>query len=431
LETIQTLTNWTTWQKIFFRFFFVFFIFETLTELVTGNWFGSATFIWTLGETIYTRPMIWLNNHFFHFPYKPEGNWTILTASLVLIRHIVFLVSTISICLLWTIFDGKAKNYDKLNFWFSKILRIVLACTIFAYGIIKVFPDQMPMPTFVDLHKTVGELTPFDLLWDTFGYGKPYQIVSGIFEVLSAILILFRRTLVVGLMLSLVIMANVVLLNYTFIVGVLDLSFLLLLFTLYLLCPYFSSFYSFFLKGQNASLKDINYSINTKWKKIILSGLAIILIGTSFSLNTIDAYKRYAKVEAVNKSRKYSEIKTFVSNNDTLKLVVGDNIRWRFWSERIMNEKLLVTLATMDIDKSKSYELNRDSINHLITLKPVYQEDTTVLTFQYKDIDKTNWHLEGNLKDKHLSVDLQKINPDTVLNLLKAKRTILGKDGDN
>lgn len=289
----------------------------------------------------------------------------------------------------------------------------------------------MQMPTFVDLHRTVGELSPFNLLWDAFGYGKPYQIVSGICEVLAAILILFRRTLVIGLMLLFVIMANVVLLNFTFIIGVLDLSFLLLLFTIYLLKPYLSSFYSFFLKSENASLKHINYCISKKWKRSILAGMVIIFIGASFSFNLIDAYKIHENIDLVNKSRRYYEIKNFVSNNDTLKLVIGDNVRWRFWSEQILNEKMMVSLATMDIDNSKSYELSRDSINHLITLKPVYQEDTTVLIFQYKNIDKINWHLEGNFKDKYLSVDLQKINPDTVLNLLKTKRIIFGKDDDN
>jgi hypothetical protein len=430
IKTLQPEINWKPWQRIIFRFSFAFFILETLTELVTGNWFGPTTVIWELGEKIYTPSLVWINNHLFHFAYKPEGNWTTLTGSLTLVRHIVFFISSIVVCFLWTFFDKRAKHYNKLNFWFSKGLRVVLACTMFCYGMIKCFPVQMREPTFTDLHKTLGELSPFDLLWNSFGYAKPYQMVSGMIEVMGAIFILFRRTAVIGLLLLCVVLINVILLNYVFVVGVLDLSVLLFIISLYLLHPYLRALYGFFLKEQLVFLPQPVYNGSSKPVKYILPGAAILLVLVSFTLNTIGAYQRYTTAETVNRSKKYSAVKKFSIDNNSLKPFAGDTICWQFWSERVVKNKLLVTVATMDAHGSKSYALTRDSINHLITLLPLLQKDTTAMIFHYKDIDRQTWYLEGDIKGKRIMAELQKIDPDTTLTLLKTKRTFLNRDND-
>src|SRR5438067_2476105 len=154
---------WTTWQKIAFRFFFIFLALQTLTEVFWGNLFGDTLMIWRLGEKIFVPSCLWLNKRIFHYTYIPQ-TWTTFSGSLHTIRDIVYLAATCLGCVLWTVLDNKRANYNKLLYWISQWLIMLLACIAFAYGIIKIIPVQMNSPSVIDLYKRVGDLSPFNLL---------------------------------------------------------------------------------------------------------------------------------------------------------------------------------------------------------------------------------------------------------------------------
>jgi len=422
--------QWTAWRKIAFRFFFIFLTLQILTESFLGNLFGSTLFIWRLGEKIFVQPCLWLNNHIFYFKYIPQ-TWTTFSGALHTIRDTVYLLLAFSVCVVWTIFDKKRTNYNKLLYWFSRGLVVALSCIVFAYGIVKIFPVQMPSPSFIGLHTSVGDLSPFDLLWTTFGYGKPYQIFSGFFELAGAILILFNRTRVAGLLIITSVMLNVVILNYTYQVGVLILSFYILIITLFLLIPYAKQLVRFFFTKHAAVLSQNEYVPGKNFKTKLFKIIAILLISSSFTLNIQSAYNRYSKTESIDNSRQYSLVKNYLVNNDTLRLIENDTVCWRVWSERVTGGKRFVTIATMKSGVYKTYVIERDSSKHSLTLHPFNQNDTTSLNFGYADIDKINWRLDGTIKQKNIKVELQKIKPDTAMNLLKTKRIVITFDDES
>jgi hypothetical protein len=41
---------------------------------------------------------------------------------------------------------------------------------------------------------------------------------------------------------------------------------------------------------------------------------------------------------------------------------------------------------------------------------------------------KATWHLTGTIGDKPVKVELERVNPDTMLNLLKIKRNVIDTD---
>jgi len=120
-----------------------------------------------------------------------------------------------------------------------------------------------------------------------------------------------------------------------------------------------------------------------------------------------------------------------VVNNDTLKLIENDTVCWRIWSERVTGGKRFVAIATMKPGAYKTYMIEQDSSKHSLILHPFNQNDTTSLNFSYTDIDEINWCLDGTIKQKNIKVELQKINPDTTVNLLKTKRTIITFDDES
>ena len=422
--------QWTSGQKIAFRFFFVFLTLQVITENFTGNLFGDTLFIWRLGETIFVQPCLWLNNHLFHFKYIPQ-TWTTFSGSLHTIRDTVYLLITCLACVLWTVFDRKRPDYNKLYYWFSQCLVVALSCILFAYGIVKVFPVQMVFPSFTRLQTPVGNLSPFDLLWTTFGYGKPYQSFCGVFELGGAILVLINRTRVAGLLISGAVMFNVVILNYTYQVGVLILSFYILLVILFLLAPYVKQLWRFFFTRQPVVPFQYAYQPGKSFKVVVFKIVAILFIGTSFILTLQSAYSRYTRTEGINHSRQYSLVKNYVVGGDTLKLIENDSLCWRVWSERVVDGKRYVSISTMNPNAYKTYTFERDSSKRLLTLHPFHQKDTASLSFSYTGINKIDWRLDGTVNQKQVAVELQRVNPDTMMNLLKTRRTIIIFDDES
>lgn len=421
--------TWTGPQKIAFRFFFVFLTLQIITENFLGNLFGNTLFVWRLGEDIFVPSCHWLNHHFFHFKYAPES-WTTFSGSLHTIRDTVYLIFSLVVCATWTIADKKRPHYNAMLYWFSGCLIIALSAIVFCYGIIKLLPVQMPSPAFINLYKPVGDLSPFELLWTSFGYGKPYQVFSGFFEVCGALFILFRRTRAAGLLIIISVMLNVIVLNYTYQIGVLITSFYIFLVALFLLAPYSKPLLRFFFSGQQTELSGHEYIPRKKKSLIVFRALGIALLIGSFVLTFLSSYNRYVSTGITNDSRQYSLVKNYMANNDTLKPVEGDTTRWNIWSEKTVGGKNSVSIASMKAGAYKTYFIERDTANHQLTLHPANAGDSSSLHFSYTNINDSRWRLDGVVKKMNIQVELQKVKPDTLLNLLKTKRTILTFDDE-
>jgi len=379
---VHPVIPWKPWEKILFRLLFPFLILQIVTQDFTGNLFGGSRVVWGLGDRIFTRPCLWLNAHIFHFGYSPPV-WSTFSAALHTIRDTVYLVVSIVVCLVWTMLDRGRGNYNRLLYWFSQVLIMVLSCIVFAYGIVKVFPVQMAGPSFSVLQTPVGDLRPFDLLWTTYGYGSPYQTFTGVFEAVSAILVLFRRTRVVGLLIIVSVMVNVIMLNYTFQIGVLMLSFYVLLVALFLLAPYARQLAGLFFLRQGAALTGVKYVPGPGLKTVLPKAVAIVLIAGSFVANTLYVRGIYERREGVRRSAEYFRIQHFALNGDTLRPWENDTLCWRWWYERTTGGKRYVTVTPMKLAAAKTYTVVRDTIGHILSLKPLDGADTVVLHFSF------------------------------------------------
>ena len=418
--------SWKSWEKIAFRLLFPFLALQILTQDFLGNLFGDTRLVWDLGARIFTPPCLWLNNHFFHFIYLPPG-WTTHSPALHTIRDTVYLLLSIVICVVWTLLDRRRRNYNRLLYWFSGALIVVLSCIVFSYGNIKVFSVQMAAPSLSTLETPVGALRPFDLLWSTFGYGSPYQIFTGVAEASSAILILFRRTRVAGLLIIASVMVNVIMLNYTFQIGVLMLSFFILLVTLFLLAPYARQLSRLFFYGQEAVLVRNGYMPGMRLKTItrVVAG---VLIVASFIANTLYIHSVYERRENTKRSARYSQVQQFVMNLDTLRPSENDTTCWRWWNERTAGGKRYVTILPMKLSAGKTYTAERDTAKHILSLQALDRKDTVPLRFNYTDSGNTSWQMEGMWEGKTIKVRLLRIAPDTVFQLLRTRRIIIDLD---
>lgn len=98
-------------------------------------------------------------------------------------------------------FDKK----DKIEI-FENAISWIVVFAMFVYGSAKIF--QFEDSTGID--KTVSEMTGMELMWAFYGYSKAFAITIGIFEIFGGLLILFKKTRIIGCLFTSAILVNII-----------------------------------------------------------------------------------------------------------------------------------------------------------------------------------------------------------------------------
>ncbi|MBW4040207.1 MAG: hypothetical protein HIU91_15355, partial [Acidobacteria bacterium] len=249
---------WPPATRLAFRFAFCYFL---LYALCCGNatiWeiipkVGAYITNW-LSWTFFHSAQ-WLGQHLFHLTgvgAKLHGTGsgdTILNWIAVAVMLAVALLAT----LIWTALDElrsparRSLAYPRLFFWFRLTLRLTLGVAMLGYGLAKLFPLQMAPPSLAVLNEPLGNTSPMTMLWTLIGLNPIYEMICGAAEVTAGILILFRRTSLLGTLLTAFLTTNIVLYNFCFDVPVKLYAAHLLLMSLVLLAPQARSLFNFFV----------------------------------------------------------------------------------------------------------------------------------------------------------------------------------------
>ena len=95
---------------------------------------------------------------------------------------------------------------DKLEIFENAISWIVVfAMLVYGGGKLIQFEDA------VDINKTVAEMTGMELMWAFYSYSKAFVITLGVLEVTGGILILIKKTRLIGCLFTTGILLNVIL----------------------------------------------------------------------------------------------------------------------------------------------------------------------------------------------------------------------------
>ena len=269
--------SWSISQRIGFRFAFLYYLLyaapaagrTTPLGIVPGLGFITRPYI-----AMWHAVVTWIGAHFLRL--NPASLTHFTGGDLlpdVLYNGCLILVAAGG-SVMWSIADRKRAEYRELHAWLRLLVRYTLAFVLFSYGFAKVIPIQFQTPAFFNLMKPYGQFTPSAALWHFMGTSLPYTILSGAAEVISGLLLLFERTTTVGAMLSAVVMANVVALNYFYDVGVKFYSTNLLLMAIFLLIPELSRLSHVLVCRYAAAPR-----LARKWQRI--AGTALLILVTA------------------------------------------------------------------------------------------------------------------------------------------------------
>src|SRR2546423_13924738 len=96
--------------------------------------------------------------------------------------------------------------------WFYRALRFFVASFIILYVFAKLNGSQF---TILDseLDKPMGQVSGFWLTWYYFGYSAVYGNLIGLVQIAGGVLLMFRRTTLLGSCLLLAVITNIILVD--------------------------------------------------------------------------------------------------------------------------------------------------------------------------------------------------------------------------
>jgi hypothetical protein len=121
-----------------------------------------------------------------------------IDATQILISSIVSLVFAGA----WTLLTPRTANHERLHEMTRWLTRYTLFLMLLPYGTSKIFLAQFPKPSGATLTVTLEKLTPGNLMWAFFGTSDAFNLIAGGLECLACLLILFRRTTLIGSLLA-------------------------------------------------------------------------------------------------------------------------------------------------------------------------------------------------------------------------------------
>lgn len=269
--------QWTFLEKLAFRFSFT--LLMLFMFFFNNGTLPFLTFIGGFLDGIFHQLVPWVAKNILHLSYDlvisiNGGGDT--SYHYVMLFCIGFLA--VFTTLIWSFIDRKRLNYQRLYYWLTVCVRFYVGLMLINYGLVKVVQLQFSPPGFGRLLTTFGESSPMGLAWTFLGFSKGYNMFMGIAELLAGLL-LFRKTVVVGAIITLMTTANVMAVNYFYDVPVKIVSTALVLMCLFLLAPNFIRLFKLFFKGEATILRTIPPPlINKRWKRNVKYTLKYLLI---------------------------------------------------------------------------------------------------------------------------------------------------------
>ncbi|WP_223608574.1 hypothetical protein [Chryseobacterium sp. OSA05B] len=176
------------------------------------------------------------------------------------------------------------KKYHQIIIDLSKeIIVLYLAVVLMKYGFDKIFKVQFYLPEPNILYSRFGNLDRDILFWSTMGTSRLYSVSAGALELLAATLILFHKTRLFGLLVSIGILLNIFLINIGFDISVKFFSLILLSMAVFALKDDWIPLYRFLILKQEVKpegKREISPKFHAIWIffKTAFVGLSLAVI---------------------------------------------------------------------------------------------------------------------------------------------------------
>ncbi len=402
---------WPLWKRFGFLFIALYFLLY-LAEAFISSGLVPAFIAEGIGE-VWFKLIQWTGAHILHIGYpitvRPNGSGD-TTYNYVE----VFLFATIAFiaALAWVLVGRRRKNFDGFAAWTRILMRYYLGFFLVTYGSVKIIKLQFPYPSLHSLLQSYGDSSPMGLAWNFLGYSEVYNWFTGAAEAMAGLLLFFRRTTLLGALLSFGVMLNVCIMNFTYDIPVKLFSAHLVLFSIYLIAHDRERLAHLFLFNRTAAPAPPELPQPVGWKRWLRIGLKVIfityLLYASF-WSSFESSKQYGDKAPKTPLYGIYNVTSFVRNGDTIPPLTTDTTRWK---QLVLEWKTWVYVKTMN-DSLQGMLFKLDTAQRLATFQN--RDSSRVYQLRYERTDSSNLLLYGRMGTDSLRISTVRFDEKTFL----------------
>jgi uncharacterized membrane protein YphA (DoxX/SURF4 family) len=411
---LQSNHSWTPFQRVVFRFLFAYIflycfsfplyyipgahvVIHPIGSILQDMAVGLGNFISDSGNPISTE--------------ETGSGDTLLYWLLWITKLLLALLITI----LWSTLDRSRLSYT----WLKKLLitytRYYLALILLPYGLFKIVPTQFSEPTVKMMLQMYGDSSPMGLLWNFMGYSTTYQIFGGLAEVLGAVLLLFRRTTLLGALVLVGVMTNVVMMNYCFDVPVKLASTHYLLFAIGLAAVYGRPLVQLFLRNKSTEPMDQSPLFELKRWIWTAAGVKFVLVGFVFYSVLSAALSQQQATKSMEQSAVMAGVHdveryTHQTESDSL----TDNYR-QYWHRMMIDYLHSDVLVVEKVNGEKlKYQISVDTLGRQMT-GHLLSDSTKKIRLEYEPTQKDLLLWKGDWNKDSIWFTTKRFETDSML----------------
>lgn len=301
---------------------------------------------------------------------------------------------------IWLYHDTPKKIPTQILYYFNSMISYYLALQLYIYGFDKIFKHQFYFPEPNTLFTSLAYLDKDILFWSSMGSSYSYSLFLGIVEIIPACLLLFNRTRALGGLIAVMIMLQVVAINFSFDISVKLYSLFLLILSLGISWPGLVRIYQILVlhKTPDSASSIFQPSYPTQNQKLTY----VLLKAFVISLIFYEALFKYFQTMNFNDNE---APRPFLHGAYS---VIASNTNYK----RIFIHRRGYLITQDKEDKIKDYALQYDSRNQILYLSKT-GEPNVELRYQYNNKDSC-LILRGLLNKDSVQLITKLINPDSL-----------------
>jgi hypothetical protein len=394
---ITDQNNWSVIKKFGFYLLFSYYFLYAFPQVfdgiipffdgILGHYYSAQdSFVSFVGEAIFKLGY-----------YEPDYNSGSGDQVFFYIRQVVFWLLALLSALIWSFIAKKYSSHNKLYEILHIYLRYFLGTILLSYGFAKVFPSQMPPLTPIQLTQSYGHFSPMGIAWAFMGSSPAFQVFTGILEVLAALLLFFRRTVMLGALLAVIVLGGVVAFNFCYDIPVKINSTNYLLIAIFLLLNARKNLVNLFFNHKETTPETTIQLFIGKTQRIIATIIKYSYITFLLLVSTTEAYSFYFdEVKRRSQHPLYGvyDVRYFIRNRDTIPMLKGDT---SVWNKIVLSYPKVLSVRDMKDSLQRFPIIDFDSTKHFIKFLTNPNDTTYISTLHYYKSQGGQIELIGNV----------------------------------
>jgi uncharacterized membrane protein YphA (DoxX/SURF4 family) len=353
----------------------------------------------------------WTGKHILHVGYaitvKPNGSGD---TTYNYVMQFCWVVLALLVAIVWAILDRKRPGYERLYAWVRVVARYYFAYILFTYGFVKVIKLQFPSPSMYRLTQPLGNMSPMGLAWTFIGYSTGYNLFTGGAEVLAGILLLFRRTTLLGSLVALSVMVNVVAINFAYDIPVKIYSVNLALLAVFIAAQDWDRLKAVFLLNTPVPAAPLDRRFDKRGTKLLWVALKVLFVFLALYYTFWTSMREAAQFgDLAPKQPLYGIYDVLTVNRKGLEVppLTTDTSRWK---RMIVSGSLYVRIINM-ADSSTFLRFKVDTLKRSAVFT-AFPDTTFSFSLAYVKPDSNHLVFSGMMYGDSVSISMKRVDPD-------------------